>query len=308
MKTTNKLPPIIIDTDPGHDDAMAIMLLIKSKLFDVKAITTVAGNVKIQDVTNNARYVLDLLESDVPIYSGETRPLKRQPVIAQVHGNRGLAGANITKTEKLNHEAVNQIIRIVRENPHEVSIVVIGPETNIARAFIKDPELPKIVKQLVIMGGTIEAPGNKSSVAEFNIFCDPEAAKIVFDSEVKIILNPLDVANHMPMFLEEFEKLKGSKLYQPIISMMTHFIKGIEKFELTKGALMYDPLVAYYLVNPKAYKLTNMEVHVETKGEYTYGMTVVDRRTWGEKNPNVSVITSIDRKSFVNDFVKIIRS
>lgn len=308
MKTTNKLPPIIIDTDPGHDDAMAIMLLIKSCLFDVKAITTVAGNASIQDVTNNARYILDLLDSNVPLYSGEAKPLRRKQIMAQVHGKGGLAGANITKTEPLNHQAVNQIIRIVRENPHEVSIVIVGAETNIAKAFIKDPELPKLIKQLVIMGGTIDAPGNKSASAEFNIYCDPEAANVVFSSGAKIILNPLDVANNMPMFLEEFERLKGSKLYKPIISMMKHFIKGIKKFELAKGALMYDPLAAYYLVNPKAYKITNMEVHVETKGEYTYGMTVADRRAWGKKNPNVSVITSIDRKSFVNDFIKIIRS
>jgi inosine-uridine nucleoside N-ribohydrolase len=110
------------------------------------------------------------------------------------------------------------------------------------------------------------------------------------------------------MFLEEFEELRGSELYPPIISMMKHFIKGIEKFELAQGALMYDPLAAYYLINPSAYKLTELEIHIETQGEFTYGMTVVDRRTWGEKRPNVSVVSNIDRQSFVRDFIRIIKS
>ncbi len=302
-----KLPPIIIDTDPGHDDALAIILLAKSNQFDIKAITTVAGNATIEDVTNNTRYILDLIKYNIPIYSGETKPLVRKQIIAQVHGNGGLAGANVTKKEPLSGDAVSQIIRIVRENPTEVSIVVIGAQTNIAKAFLKDPELPSLIKQLVIMGGAIEAPGNKSTTAEFNIFCDPEAAKIVFESGVKIILNPLDIANNMPMFLEEFEQLNGSSLYEPIMSMMQHFIRGIEKFEKAKGALMYDPLAAYYLINPKAYTLTDMDIKVETKGEHTYGMTVADRRAWGEKKPNVSVITAIDRNMFTTDFINILK-
>ncbi len=307
MNNKNQLPPIIIDTDPGHDDALAIILLEKSKLFDIKAITTVAGNATIEDVTNNTRYILDLISSNSPIFSGETKPLAREQIIAQVHGKGGLAGANVTKTEPLTNNAVDKIIQIVRENPNEVSIVVIGAQTNIAKAFIKDPELPKIIKQLVIMGGNIEAPGNKSAVAEFNIFCDPEAADIVFESGVKIVLNPLDVANNMPMFLEEFEQLKGSHLYRPIMSMMEHFIKGIEQFELASGALMYDPLAAYYLVNPSAYTLKDMEIHIETKGKYTYGMSVADRRSWGEKKPNVSVISSVKRNVFVKDFIRILK-
>jgi pyrimidine-specific ribonucleoside hydrolase len=303
----NKLRPIIIDTDGGHDDVMAIMLLIKSGLFEVKAITTVAGNSTLDKVTNNVRYVLDLLESDVPIYSGSDKPLKRDQILADVHGKSGLDGANVTKVEPLNGLAINKIIEIVRKNPNQVSMVVIGPNTNIAKAFIKDPDLPKLIKQLVIMGGTVEAAGNKSRVAEFNIFCDPEAAEIVFNAPVKKIVNPLDVANVMPMFLNDFERLNGSKLYGPITSMMSHFIKGIEKFESTKGALMYDPLAAYYLINPSACKTQPMDMRIETKGNLTYGMSVVDRRTYGEKDFNVEIITAIDRDTFVNDFINIIK-
>lgn len=300
-----KLPPVIIDTDCGHDDAMAILLLIKSGMFDIKAITTVAGNSTLEKVTNNARYILDLLRSEVPIYSGSDKPLKRDQVLANVHGKSGLDGANITKSEPLNGLAVKKIIEIVKANPKKVSIVVIGPSTNIAKAFIKEPALPSLIKQLVIMGGTVEACGNKSRVAEFNIFCDPEAASIVFDAPVKKIVAPLDVANTMPMFLSDFQKLKGSELYKPIISMMRHFIKGIKKYESTKGALMYDPLAAYFLINPKAYKTVPMDMRIETKGDLTYGMSVVDRRGYGEKTFNVNVITNINRKLFVKDFIEI---
>lgn len=300
-----KKPPVIIDTDPGHDDALAIMLLIKSKMFDVKAITTVAGNTTIQKTTNNARYILDLLGSDVPIYSGSDKPLKKKQVLANVHGESGLAGANVIKTEPLTNNAVEKIIEIVRDNPHEVSIVILGPETNIAKAFKKDPELPSLIKQLLIMGGAINVPGNKSRVAEFNIFVDPDAANIVFESPVKKILVPLDVCNNMPLFLKDFNKISGS-LKKPILSMMKHFIKGIAKFETAQGALVYDALAAYYLVRPEAYTLEEADIHVETKGEYTDGMTVKEQRSYIKAENNVDLVVKINRNKFVNDFISIL--
>ena len=301
----NKKPIVIIDTDPGHDDALAIMLLVGSGKTDVKAITTVAGNVDVQKTTNNARFILDLIDSKIPIFSGSERPLKKKLINANVHGESGLSGADVNKTEPLNKLAIGKIIEIVRANPKKISIVAIGPETNIAKAFLKDPELPKLIKQIVIMGGAIEVPGNKSRVAEFNLFVDPDAAKIVFDAPVRKVLVPLDVCNVMPMFLEDFQKIKG-KLRDPILSMMKHFMKGIAKFEDFKGVLVYDALATYFLVNPKAYKLEEMDVRIETEGELTMGMSVADKRNWGEKNSNVAIVTKINRNSFVKDFIRII--
>lgn len=300
----NNKPIVIIDTDPGHDDALAIMLLVRSNMFDIRAITTVSGNVDIQKATNNARFVLDLINSRIPIFSGSVKPLKKKLIQANVHGVSGLAGANITKIEKLNGLAIEKIIEIVRANPKQVSIVAIGPETNIAKAFIKDPELSKLIKQIVIMGGAINVHGNKSSVAEFNIFVDPDAAKIVFDAPVKKILVPLDVCNEIPMFLTDFNKIQG-KLRSPILSMMKEFIKGIAKFENFKGALVYDALTTYFLVNPKAFTTIKMDVRIETKSELTSGMTVADKRSWGDKVLNVDVVTKLDRDVFVEDFIKI---
>lgn len=299
---------IIIDTDPGHDDALAILLLEKSGLFDIKAITTVAGNSTVQDTTNNARYVLDLIKSDTLLYSGAEKPLKRELIKAEVHGVGGLAGAKITKQEKLTGDASQKIIEIVKANPNKISIVVIGPETNIAEAFIKDISLPSLIKEIVIMGGAIVVPGNKNRVGEFNIFVDPEAADIAFNAQVKKILVPLDICNDIFLGLSDFDRLKGLRLYEPIRNMMEPYIQGIQTYEKTTGALMYDPLAAYYLINPKAYEIVPMDIKIETTSELTRGMTVADRRAWGEKNCNIDVVISIDRDAFVEDFFAILKN
>lgn len=299
---------IIIDTDPGHDDALAIILLEKSSLFEIEAITTVAGNSTIQNTTSNARYILNLIGSDIPLYSGAERPLQKTLVLAEVHGKSGLDGVKITEKEKLNHYAVKKIIEIVDKHPGEISILGIGPLTNIAQAFITRPDLPSLVSKIVIMGGAITVPGNKNRVAEFNIFVDPDAADIVFQSEVNKILIPLDVCNDIYLSLNEFDQLKTTNLYKPIINMMKHYIRGIYKYENTIGAIMYDPLAAYYLINPKAFTLKQMDIKIETDSELTRGMTVADRRTWGEKKPNTLVAVEVNRRSFVKDFLKILKS
>ncbi len=302
----NKIP-ILIDTDPGHDDALAMLLLLKSELFAVKAVTTVAGNSTIENVTNNARYILDLIGSRVPLFSGSSKPLVRDLIQAVVHGESGLDGASVERKETLSANAVDKIISIVRENPYEISIVVLGPQTNIAKAFIKDPELPKYVKQLVIMGGAIKVPGNKNRVAEFNVFVDPEAADIVFRAPVKKVLVPLDVCNDIVLQMSDFDQLEGSNIYEPIKNMMEKYIVGITNNEKVKGALMYDPLAAYYLINPSAYKTKLADIMVETQSELTRGMTVMDRRIWGEKKCNVDLVTSVQREVFVRDFIQILK-
>ncbi len=297
---------VIIDTDPGHDDALAIMLIEKSGLFDVQAITTVAGNSTIQNTTNNARYILDILGSNTPLYSGAAAPLSRELIQAEVHGSTGLAGATITKQEPLGGDAVDKIIEIVEENPGEISILAIGPLTNLAQAFLKQSSIAQQVKEIVIMGGAISVPGNKNRVGEFNIFVDPDAASIVFGAETKKILVPLDVCNDVFLTLEDFNQLETSSLYDPIRSMMRHYIDGIFKFEKTSGAIMYDPLAAYFLINPDAFSTEEMDIQVETQGELTRGMTVADRRIWGSKRPNVTAAQSVNRDLFVKDFLQIL--
>jgi len=299
---------IIIDTDPGHDDALAIMLIEKSGLFDVRAVTTVAGNSTLQNSTNNARYVLDLLGSSSPIYSGAASPLKRELIQANVHGEGGLAGADIKKSEPLTGDAVDKIIEIIKTNPNEVTILAIGPLTNISLAMKKDPSIISLIDSIVMMGGAIEVPGNKNRVAEFNIFVDPDAAEIVFQSDLKKILVPLDACNDVYLLLEDFDALKITPFYEQIRTMMEAYVKGILKHEKINKAMMYDPLAAYYLINPSAFKMEMMDIQIETQSDLTRGMTVADRRIWGEKKPNINVAMSADKEAFKKDFLRILGS
>src|SRR3989344_4117202 len=161
--------PVIIDTDPGHDDALAIMLAIKSDMFDIKAITTVAGNSTIENTTRNARYILNLLDrEDIPVYSGAEKPLERKLIKAVVHGRSGLEGIDPKNEPRLTNDAVEKMISIVKDNS-EITIVTLGPLTNIALAIKKNPGIMKKVKEIITMGGAIKVPGNKNRVAEFNI-------------------------------------------------------------------------------------------------------------------------------------------
>lgn len=299
---------IIIDTDPGHDDALALLLMEKSGLFDILAITTVAGNSTIQNTTNNARYVLDLISSSTPLYSGASSPLKRELIQGEVHGPSGLAGAIITKQQQLTGDAADRIIEIVKKNPKEVTILTLGPLTNLAQALNKDASIIPLIQEVVAMGGVIAVPGNKNRVAEFNIFVDPDAADIVFRAPIKKTLIPLDACNDVFLTLDDFDQLKKSFLYEPIKIMMSHYIKGIYTFEKTTGALMYDPLAAYYLINPTAFVTELMDIQIETRSELTRGMTVADQRVWGEKNLNVLVAKSADREKFTTDFLEILKS
>ncbi len=293
---------IIIDTDPGHDDALALLLMLKSGQFDVQAVTTVAGNATIDKVTRNAQAILDLIRSKVPVFSGQPSPLKRELVTAVVHGESGLDGFDTSKTNyRLTADAPERIIEIVRKNPGEVTILALGPLTNLARAFQLDPELPSLIPQVAIMGGAIDVPGNKNRVAEFNFFVDPEAADIVFRSEVPKVLVPLDACNKVVLQVEDFERLANRRLKKILVPMMRHFMAGLTVNEGTKGLLVYDALAGYFLLNPKAFQLEPMNIVIETKGEHTFGMSVAERRKYKRETPNVMVAKELDQNQFKRD-------
>lgn len=300
---------VIIDTDPGHDDALAIMLAVKSEIIDIKAITTVAGNSSIENTTRNSRYILDLLErEDIPIYSGSKKPLKRKLVRAVVHGKSGLEGIDPEIESNLTGNAVEKILEIIKDNPNEITLVTLGPLTNIAKAIIQDNKTIGLVKEIVMMGGAIKAPGNKNRVAEFNIFVDPEAAEIVFKSPYNKFLIPLDACNNVKMKLSDFNKIRNKKLKRPILNMMKPFIKNIFEDEGTDAALVYDALTIYYSIKPEVCKTQNYNIAIETKGELTRGMTVADLRKKPNLPPNSTVIKKIPKEQFINDFINTLNS
>lgn len=303
----NIKPKIIIDTDPGHDDALALMLIIKSGYFDVLAITTVAGNSTIQHVTRNAQAILNLIDNRTKIYSGCAQPLKRPLVQAVVHGESGIDGFDTTQTEYgLTDNASQKIVDIIRNNPGEVTLLTLGPLSNIARAFQLDPDLPKLIPQIIMMGGAITVPGNKNRVAEFNFFVDPEAANIVFSSSIPKVLVPLDACNQVILQLNDFQKIKNVQLKPVLLSMMEKFIQGLSDDEGVAGVLVYDALAAYYLLNPQAFSLEEMDILIETKGEHTGGMTIAEKRDYKSQKPNAKVVTQVNDQIFKKDFIQIL--
>ncbi len=300
-------PKIIIDTDPGHDDALALLLLLKSKKIDVQAVTTVAGNASIDKVTRNAQAVINLTGANIPLFSGLPKPVKRALISAVVHGESGLDGFDTSKTEfKLTESAPEKIVEIVRKFPGEVTILTLGPLSNLARAFLLDPQLPSLVKRVVTMGGAITVPGNKNRVAEFNFFVDPEAAKIVFEAIVPKILVPLDVCNDVVLQVNDFNQIKNDHLQRILIPMMKHFFAGLAGDEGTNGILVYDALAAYFLINPQAYKFEPMNIIIETTGEFTSGMSVAERRKYKSEVPNINVAIKIDDIEFKKDLFKFL--
>ncbi len=301
----NNKPKLIIDTDPGHDDALAILMTLLSDQFDVLAITTVAGNATIKKVTRNAQAILDLIGSHAPVFSGIDKPLKRKLVTAVVHGESGLAGFDTTNTDyKVTKNAPEKIVELVKANPGEVTILALGPLSNIARAIQLDSQFSSKVKQLVIMGGAIDVPGNKNRVAEFNFFVDPEAANLVFKSKIPKVLVPLDACNEIVLQVEDFQKVENDNLKSILIPMMEHFIAGLTSDEGTTGILVYDALAAYYLLNPNAFTLKSMNVVIETQGQHTFGMSVAEKRPHKVENTNVEVVVGIDDQQFRRDFFK----
>lgn len=293
----------IIDTDPGHDDALAIMLAANSGLFKIHALTTVAGNSTIENTTRNARFVLKLLgREDIPVYSGEGKPLARGLIQAVVHGKSGLEGLDPTNEPELTGNAVEKILQTIKENPGKITLIALGPLTNVAKAIQKSPETMAKAKEIVMMIGAVRVHGNKSRTAEFNAFVDPEAADIVFRFPCKKTMVPLDACNHVKLQLEDFEQVKGS-LKAPVLAMMKPFIENISKDEGVKAALMYDPLTVYSIMNPQACTKKEYDIVVETKGEHTSGMTVAELRGLKAGKPNITVVESIAEAGFKKDFV-----
>lgn len=301
---------IIIDTDPGVDDAMALMLAIKSEQFDLQAITTVCGNAAIEDVTRNARYVLELLgRSDIPLYSGAEQPLARPLERSVVHGERGLGRIHPTNSPSLSGNAVDKIIELVETNhanQQDTTLVALGPLTNVAHAIQKNPKVMSRVQELVIMGGAIYAPGNKNRVAEFNFYVDPEAAEIVFRFPVAKSMVPLDACNKIHFTLADFRAVTNLPLRDALVEMTEPYIQSIAIGEGIDAALMYDPLTIYFLINPGACQTYRCHIAVETEGILTRGMSVADRRINPEFEANTTVVDTVEEKAFRSYFMETI--
>ncbi|MDH6264873.1 purine nucleosidase [Rhizobium sp. SG_E_25_P2] len=297
---------IIIDTDPGQDDAAAIMLALGSPdEIDVLGITTVAGNVPLSRTQTNARIVCEFSgRPDVKVFAGCDRPLKRQPVTAEyVHGPTGLDGPELFEpTMPLQDtNGVDFIIDTLRT--HEagtVTLCTLGPMTNIATAFQRAPDIMSRVQEVVMMGGAYFEVGNITPAAEFNIFVDPEAADIVLKSGVPIVMMPLDLTHKVLTLKARVGKIRalGNRAGMALADMLDFF----ERFDIEKygsdGGPLHDPTVIAYLLKPEIFSGRECNVEIELNSELTLGMTVVDWWRVTKREKNAMVMKDIDAQAF----------
>ena len=297
----------IIDTDPGIDDALALILAVKSGHLNVHAVTTVAGNTCVENTTANARFVLSLLDrEDIPVYSGAAKPRERNLVTAAVHGDGELAGVRKTGPVQLTGDAASRLVNIVRQLPGQITILILGPSTNVAEAIRLDATVMSQVRELVIMGGSLTGPGNMPHGAEFNVYTDPEAAATVFGFPVRKILVPLEACDLMRFDSSCFGTWPDQKIRTPVIQMMDGFSDALLKLNRERGIALYDPLTVYYALNKDAYQLVRRRIRVGVCDGVDRGCTIGRGVSEDEETGDVLVAESIDLEVFRRDFVEIL--
>lgn len=303
---------IIIDTDPGQDDAVAILLALGSPTeIEVLGIVAVAGNVGLKQNAKNALQVVELCgKIDTPVYAGCEGPMRRKLVTAEyVHGKTELDGPTLPEPKiKLREQhGVDFIIETIRREPEKtVTLCALGPLTNLGMAFVKAPDIKERVQEIVLMGGGLFEGGNVTPAAEFNIFVDPEAADIVFHSGIPITQVPLDVSHFMLSTRARVERFRelGNRTGIATAEMLEFFERFDEAKYGWEGGPLHDPCVIAYLLKPDLFVGKHVNVVIETSSELTRGMTVVD--FWGVTGrvKNVNYLRSGDAERFYDLLVE----
>lgn len=311
--------PIILDTDPGVDDAMAILLALNSPAIDLKAITVVPGNVTAQQGLKNALQIVSLSgKCDVPVAGGAQRYLSPKFITGEFfHGlKNGIGNIDLppAKCKADPRFAADLIVELVHKYPHQLTLVPVGPETNIALAVMRDPSIVPLVKRVVAMAGSLTG-GNTNAVAEMNVFYDPEAAQIVFNAGWPITMVDVFVGNQAAITKDDIEELARTHGPQNdfAVELLRFRYHGSDK-SAHPGAVLYDPLAVAVAIDPTLLQTQDMRVDIETKGEFTRGETVANRTgtlendVWnGERfaavglervQPNVSVGVGVDAERF----------
>ncbi|QKV19578.1 nucleoside hydrolase [Oricola thermophila] len=297
--------PIIIDTDPGQDDAIAILLALASPELDVLGITAVAGNVPLELTEKNVRKICELAgKPETRVFAGASRPLVRKLVTAEyVHGKTGLDGPDLPEpTMPLQEkDGVDFIIETLRERPAgEITLCTLGPLTNIALALIRAPDIAPKIGRIVMMGGGFFEGGNTTPAAEFNIFVDPHAAKTVFTSGIPITMIPLDCTHKALTTRDRVAAMRshGTRVTTAAAELIDFFERYDEDKYGTDGGPLHDPCVIAWLLRPDLFSGRDCNVEIETGSELTMGMTVVD--WWGVTNRsrNAHVIRDLDADGF----------
>lgn len=298
---------IIMDCDPGHDDAIAILLAAHAEELQILGVTTVAGNSELENTTRNARKIMDYAGiTDVGVYAGCDRPMMRdlyRLTGAIIHGEDGLGGPSIPKavTPIETEHAVDFMIRTLRDSKEKITLIPTGPLTNIATAFIKAPDIKEKIDKIIIMGGAVNDPGNITSAAEFNIYVDPEAAKIVFASGCNLYLNTLDVSMKAVFYEEDIEAIRGQgDKISTIVAKLLDFFAGTHVAHFGfKACPIHDALCVGVLIDEDLIEYEHTFLDISVNDPLTLGETVAD--LWGITNQpkNCYISTKVNRELFV---------
>jgi purine nucleosidase len=294
---------IIIDCDPGVDDAIALLLAFASPELDLLGITTVAGNVPLSLTAKNARKICELAgRTQIPVYAGCSRPIMRSLTTAEeIHGKTGLEGVDLPEPQMLlqPQHGVDFLIHTLMSSSGEITVATLGPLTNLAIALIKEPRIAAKILEVVLMGGAI-SQGNVTASAEFNLYVDPHAAHVVFSSGIKLTLFSLDVTHQVLTTPARLEKIRAiaTPVGTAAANLLGHYSsRDAERFEMTGGPL-HDPCVIAYLLQPNLFSYRDCYVEIETVSELTLGRTVVDLWNSSGRSPNTKVAQIADSERF----------
>lgn len=297
--------PIIIDTDPGQDDAVAILLALASPELEVLGITAVAGNVPLALTELNARKICELAgRPDIKVFAGAIRPMCRNLVTAeQVHGKTGLDGPVLPapKMPLQKQHAVDYIIdTLMAREPGTVTLCTLGPLTNVALALLKEPRIGPRIKRIVAMGGGFFEGGNVTPTAEFNIYVDPHAARLVLETGIPFTLIPLDCTHQALTTKARTEKFRSmGNMTGPATAQLLEFFERFDEEKYgTDGGPLHDPCVIAWLLRPELFTSRVVNVAVECESELTMGMTVVDWWKVSSRKPNATVCRGINADGF----------
>ena len=295
--------PVILDGDPGHDDAIAWVLAAAADELDIKAITTVAGNQTLEKVTYNARRIAALLHLDIEVAKGRNRPLCSELIIApNFHGETGLDGPVLPEPDhKLSDlSAPEMMAKVLRESEEKVTIISTGAQTNVAAMLLAYPELKEKIEMISTMGGGLRN-GNWTAGAEFNILVDPEAAYNVYHSGVKLQICGLDVTEKALVYPEDWERIRS--LNNPIAKVVAEwfdfFFIHVNSLGWS-GATTHDPCAVLSILHPEIFDIRNYYVDIELNGEYTRGATIADYTGRHSNEPNCACVVDLDREKFVD--------
>lgn len=298
----NKIP-VILDGDPGHDDAIAWVLANASPLLDIRAVTSVCGNQTIEKTTYNAQRIMTLIGLRAPLGRGIGKPLVSEAIIAPtVHGKSGLDGPVLPEPDFdiSPLSAVELMAKVLSESNEPVTLVPTGPLTNIAALLLSHPELKPKIKHISLMGGGIKS-GNWTPAAEFNILVDPEAAQLVFTSGIPIIMASLDVTERALVQPEDVERIRAVDNHvSEIVADWLEFFYQFHKARGYAGAPVHDAVSVAALIKPEILTTRHLHVEVETFGDYCKGATIADVNGTSGKAPNVTVIFDLDRAAFID--------